>query len=81
VAFRRGPSRDLSRLRRRGPLDRDPGAVQGVVSRCTYDNSLDDPFVKWALLEAKLFAPKDVPFGESIFDEMGLGSSNLLPKK
>jgi hypothetical protein len=48
--------------------------------RCTYDNSMDNPFVAKALFEQKLSAPKDVYLGETTLDEMCLGAMNLIYK-
>ena len=44
-----------------------------LVLRCTYDNSLDNPFVREALLENGLDAPVDVVLGDETLDEMCLG--------
>jgi len=63
---------------RRGPLHRHPGAAQASSPD---DNSLDNPFVKRALLEAQLSAPKDVPLGDTTLEEMCLDSINLLTRK
>ncbi len=41
--------------------------------RCTYDNSLDNPFVREALDEQGLTAPRDVALGDESLDEMCLG--------
>lgn len=49
-----------------------------LTFKCSYDNSTDNPFVKRALLEAKLTAPSDVTLGETTFDEMCLGAINLI---
>lgn len=48
-----------------------PGDVLGF--RCTYDNSLDNPFVRQALVERGLAEPQDVRLGEESLDEMCLG--------
>lgn len=48
--------------------------------RCTYDNSLENPFVKRALFEQNLSAPRDVRLGETTLDEMCLGNLLLLLK-
>lgn len=52
-----------------------PVIGQGDVLRltCTYDNSLDNPFVRDALAEQGLDAPQDVRLGEETLDEMCLG--------
>ncbi len=44
--------------------------------RCTYDNTLDNPFVKKALREENLTAPKDIHLGEGSLDEMCVGLFN-----
>ncbi len=41
--------------------------------RCTYDNSLDNPFVREALDDQGLTEPRDVLLGEETLDEMCLG--------
>jgi len=46
--------------------------------RCVYDNSLDNPFLKRALLEQGVSSPVDVKLGESTLDEMCLGVLNLI---
>jgi hypothetical protein len=51
-----------------------------VTFKCTYDNSMDNPFVKRALLEQKLSAPQDVSLGETTLDEMCLGAINVIYK-
>jgi hypothetical protein len=48
--------------------------------RCTYDNSMDNPFVAKALFEQKLSAPEDVYLGETTLDEMCLGALNVIYK-
>ena len=44
-----------------------------VELRCTYDNTLRNPFVQRALADAGLTAPIDVTLGEQTLDEMCLG--------
>ena len=44
-----------------------------VTMKCTYDNSMGNPFVVEALAEQGLAAPKDVVLGETTLDEMCLG--------
>jgi hypothetical protein len=58
------------------PLDELPTAGPGDVLefRCTYDNSLDNPFVREALDEQGLTEPRDVLLGETSLDEMCLGA-------
>lgn len=48
--------------------------------RCTYDNTMQNPFVQRALMEAKQPAPKDVVLGETTLDEMCLGGFSFLYK-
>lgn len=45
----------------------------GLILRCTYDNTLDNPFVRDALAEAGLSEPQDVYLGDETLDEMCLG--------
>lgn len=49
----------------------EPG--DGLRLRCTYDNTLDNPFVRQALAEAGLDEPIDVVLGDETLDEMCLG--------
>jgi hypothetical protein len=51
-----------------------------LTFKCTYDNSMENPFVKRALLEQNLTAPADVTLGETTLDEMCLGAINLIYK-
>lgn len=51
-----------------------------VTVRCTYDNTMDNPFLKKALMEQKLSAPKDVSFGETTLDEMCVGVLSVFIK-
>jgi len=44
-----------------------------LTMRCTYDNSLGNPFVREALDAQGLTAPQDVLLGEETLDEMCLG--------
>ena len=46
--------------------------------RCTYDNTLANPFVQRALHDAGLSAPIDVFLGEQTLDEMCLGIFGLV---
>lgn len=57
------------------PLDEVPVVHAGddLYMRCTYDNSMANPFVAQALSEQGLTAPKDVHLGEETLDEMCLG--------
>jgi hypothetical protein len=48
-------------------------AGDDLYIRCTYDNSLGNPFVAKALAEQGLSEPKDVFLGEETLDEMCLG--------
>jgi len=48
--------------------------------RCTYDNTLENPFLKRALLEQHLSAPQDVGYGETTLDEMCVGILNTFVK-
>jgi len=49
----------------------EPGDT--LVLRCTYDNSLDNPFVREALQQQGMDAPADVLLGDETLDEMCLG--------
>jgi hypothetical protein len=54
----------------------DAPAVDGgdtIALRCTYDNSMGNPFVQRALTEQGLTEPRDVALGEETLDEMCLG--------
>jgi hypothetical protein len=53
-----------------------PGDVWTI--RCTYDNSMANPFVVKALNEQGLAAPQDVVLGEQTLDEMCLVGVGLL---
>lgn len=55
-----------------------PGDV--LKMRCTYDNTLDNPYVKRALKDQNLASPIDVFLGESTLDEMCLAVLPLLYK-
>ena len=48
-------------------------AGDGLILRCTYDNTLNNPFVRDALAEAGLTEPQDVRLGDTTLDEMCLG--------
>ncbi len=64
------------------PIDQAPTAKGGDVFnlRCTYDNSLHNPFVQSALTEQGLSAPRDVRLGEETLDEMCLGIFGIAQK-
>jgi hypothetical protein len=49
-----------------------------LIMRCTYDNSMQNPFVKDALFERGLAGPIDVRLGEETLDEMCLGVFGVL---
>jgi hypothetical protein len=49
-----------------------------VHLRCTYDNTLSNPFLARALAEQQLTAPIDVRLGESTLDEMCLTALELV---
>jgi len=57
------------------PLDSAPVMRPGDVlnMRCTYDNSMDNRFVRTALDQQGLDVPIDVGLGETTLDEMCLG--------
>lgn len=64
------------------PIDQAPTAKGGDVFnlRCTYDNSMQNPFVQSALTEQGLTAPHDVQLGEETLDEMCLGIFGIAQK-
>ena len=49
-----------------------------LVMTCSYDNSLDNPFVAEALADEGLSEPHDVTLGEETLDEMCLGLFGIL---
>ncbi len=55
-----------------------PGDV--LKMRCTYDNTLDNPYVQRALKDQNLTSPIDVYLGEETLDEMCLAVLPLLYK-
>jgi hypothetical protein len=48
--------------------------------RCTYDNTLDNPFVRRMLMELGLQEPIEVTLGEQSLDEMCLGVFGVVPE-
>jgi hypothetical protein len=44
-----------------------------LTMRCTYDNSMDNPFVREALEDQGLTEPQDVRLGDETLDEMCIG--------
>jgi hypothetical protein len=58
------------------PLDSVPIVNLGdaLEMRCTYDNTMDNPFVVQALQQQGLQAPVTVKLGETTLDEMCLGA-------
>ncbi len=52
-------------------------AGDSLTMRCTYDNSLENPFVREALDDQGLTQPMDVALGEETLDEMCLGVFGL----
>ncbi len=63
-------------------LDKVPRVRLGdtVYLRCTYNNSMSNPFVVKALGEQGLSEPKDVVLGEETLDEMCLGVFGVAAK-
>jgi hypothetical protein len=57
-------------------LDQVPSASPGdiVQIKCTYNNTLANPFVEQSLLDQGLSAPRTVTLGETTLDEMCLGA-------
>ena len=64
------------------PLDELPVLRAGdqLYMQCTYDNSMNNPFVVEALEEQGLDAPVDVYLGEETLDEMCLGVFGVAVK-
>ncbi len=62
------------------PIEELPKVSPGdeLVMRCTYDNTMGNPFVKRALQERGLEAPVPVRLGEQTLDEMCLGVFGVL---
>jgi len=62
------------------PIEQLPTIDQGdsLRMRCTYDNSLNNPFVVDALAEQGLSEPSDVYLGDETLDEMCLGLFGIL---
>ena len=62
------------------PVDELPTIDIGesLRMRCTYDNTMDNPFVRDALAERGLEAPSDVFLGDETLDEMCLGLFGIL---
>ncbi|MEN9578984.1 MAG: hypothetical protein RJA70_1993 [Pseudomonadota bacterium] len=66
-----------------GPVTELPQLLPGDILqlRCTYNNSLTNPFVREALTDQGLKAPIDVRLGEATLDEMCLGVFGLAVPK
>jgi hypothetical protein len=62
------------------PLEDLPEMRSGdsIHLRCSYDNTLSNPFLARALAEQQLTAPVDVRLGESTLDEMCLTALMLV---
>jgi len=62
------------------PIDELPtvGGGDEIEIKCTYDNTLSNPFVQRALAEQHLSAPIDVVLGEQTLDEMCLTLVGLI---
>ncbi|HUS30059.1 MAG TPA: cytochrome c [Kofleriaceae bacterium] len=56
------------------PLDQLPSVAEGDVIdlKCNWNNTMDNPFVQRALVDAGLGAPIDINLGEGSLDEMCL---------
>jgi hypothetical protein len=52
-----------------------------MTMRCTYDNTLENPFVREALDAEGMSEPRDVKLGEETLDEMCLGIFGLAVSK
>jgi hypothetical protein len=61
------------------PLDSVPSVTPGDVLnlRCSYDNTMDNPFVREALAQQGYESPVSVPLGETTLDEMCLGAFGI----
>jgi hypothetical protein len=64
------------------PIDELPAITAGdtVLVRCTYDNSLANPFVRRMLDDLGLQEPVEVTLGEQSLDEMCLGVFGVVPQ-
>lgn len=64
------------------PIETLPRFLPGDVlkMRCTYNNTMDNPYVQRALKDQNLTSPIDVYLGESTLDEMCLSALPLLYK-
>ncbi len=64
------------------PIEELPAIAAGdtVEIRCTYDNSLANPFVRRMLDEMGLQEPVEVTLGEQSHDEMCLGVFGVVPQ-
>ncbi len=62
------------------PIEELPTATGGDVVRmkCTYDNTLGNPFLRKALEDRGLEQPVDVALGEETLDEMCIGALGIL---
>ncbi|MCA9680462.1 MAG: hypothetical protein H6708_29785 [Kofleriaceae bacterium] len=62
------------------PIDQLPTVGDGdtISVHCTYDNTLDNPYVQRGLAEQGLTAPVDVYLGEETLDEMCLGIFHVV---
>ncbi len=58
------------------PMEKLPLVTPGDTLRftCTYDNTIDNPYVVKALSEEHVGTPKDIHLGETTLDEMCLGA-------
>jgi hypothetical protein len=56
-------------------------AGDSLTMRCTYDNSLNNPFVRQALEDQGYSEPQDVRLGNETLDEMCLGVFGLAVEK
>jgi hypothetical protein len=54
------------------------GPGDEIRLRCTYDNTVDNPFVRQALAEEGMDAPVDVPLGDETLDEMCIALIGIL---
>jgi hypothetical protein len=65
------------------PLESAPVIKPGDVLnfRCTYDNTMDNGFVREALAQRGYESPVSVPLGETTLDEMCLGAFGIAMER
>jgi hypothetical protein len=48
---------------------------------CTYNNTMQNPYVRKALSELRMSSPVDIKLGETTLDEMCLGAFGLIRQR